>query len=47
MTFKEIKKDVAQLSLKNCHLKNQDTSFIIRVEGNGDIGLSPLPQTET
>ena len=22
-------------------------SFIISVEGNGDIGVSPLPQTET
>ena len=28
-------------------LKIMRTSFIISVEGNGDFGLSPLPQTET
>ena len=27
----------------NYHLKKQNESFIIRVEGNGDIRMSPLP----
>lgn len=31
----------------NFRLKTMSGQFIISVEGNGDIGVSPLPQTET